>query len=890
MPNDNELIILKNSNPLNKYPVDAEQLNHNFNVLQTNQGTNAVKQIIESTGQIYSPIIDNQLAMAVAQYVFSSTMFDEKGTGNTFVLYPKDGFSAPYRYTTGMVVNFISSRTNTGAMTLQVGSLPKYPVYSGMNDVPAAYIPLNTIISFRFMGTYWVQITAGQSSGSSSGSSGSGTGEVATSVTDSLVHDAIITAGIEYDPTDTSILSKAIAQYVARSLYSCTLNGTNYVLNPYGNQAAPKSYTEGMLVSFIADTNSPASPSISIGDLSQTFIFNYEGSLLPANQITAGEFVTLRFDGSNFILISQHHYTMSLQDGNEVSEIHTVVNQETPSNRALLTENAVKSYVDTAVKGTQTNMIVSGYTVGEDSAAMHTVGDYVIQLFASANTANTYDTTHTNPDNIITSGTSSTTVPVNAVSKRNTLYWESDRSGFAVDNIKRAVLGEAGSKYVGFSYTAQGDLEYLSNPPAPSYFGFKNVPQTTKWDTLRIKHTDSNHTPSAILVQVNTTANLDADSWLTMCDAIGEQGAQVADTSYGDLTSRTTDSSGYYNITIPAYIINGDAIEVFAPTASYAFRVVAYIFNNQFASTELINTPGYNPNNDVSDETVKYTWQISDIIVGNTIQNVPPLILSYPDGYAESVTTPIYFSLLNSTEAEPTKASVISLANGRYVIYKLANVDSLYSVNKTLVFTQTQQPPASADNAGAVWINIGTVPYETFICTEITDTEGNVTGYEWQANNLMLLGGFDIVNNKITKTINYRYGNALVEEYPMTATFTATVDHNFGSDVTVESYLVCTANNNGYIIGEQIILDHHQLSVYTPPPVGTEIGELHNITEVQSTAGSIGTTTLSYYLISNTNITTRIDAYNLRIINRATHSLVALPDNSWSLRIYINKD
>ena len=81
-----DLIILKNSNPLNKYPVDADELNHNFRVLALQQGQAAVQQIIESSGQVYTPIIDNQLAIAVAQYVFSCTLMDDKGTGNTYKL------------------------------------------------------------------------------------------------------------------------------------------------------------------------------------------------------------------------------------------------------------------------------------------------------------------------------------------------------------------------------------------------------------------------------------------------------------------------------------------------------------------------------------------------------------------------------------------------------------------------------------------------------------------------------------------------------------------------------------------------------------------------------------------------------------------------------------
>ena len=38
---------------------------------------------------------------------------------------------------------------------------------------------------------------------------------------------------------------------------------------------------------------------------------------------------------------------------------------------------------------------------------------------------------------------------------------------------------------------------------------------------------------------------------------------------------------------------------------------------------------------------------------------------------------------------------------------------------------------------------------------------------------------------------------------------TRTIDHNFGSDVTVECFLVCTAANNTYEVGESILLDYN---------------------------------------------------------------------------------
>ena len=56
---ETDLIILHNSTPLNKYPVDADQLNANFKALQNQIGTNSIKDLVESTGQRYSSLLSN---------------------------------------------------------------------------------------------------------------------------------------------------------------------------------------------------------------------------------------------------------------------------------------------------------------------------------------------------------------------------------------------------------------------------------------------------------------------------------------------------------------------------------------------------------------------------------------------------------------------------------------------------------------------------------------------------------------------------------------------------------------------------------------------------------------------------------------------------------------
>ena len=869
---DNDLIILKNSNPLNKYPVDAEQLNHNFDILHKNQGGVAIKHLIESTGQIYTPIIDEQLAMAVSQYVFSCTLFDEKGTTDAFVLQPRDGFVRPYRYTYGMTVSFIPTRTNTGPMTLQIGTLEAYPVLIGTNPVSAGYLTLNTLTTFRFFGNYWSQIT--ESSTGSSGSSSTSSGETDSFVANAL-RTAIISAGIAYDPTDVTQLTKAIANYVVNSLYRSTLENSNYNLTSFTYSAIPTKYDKNMLVWFIADKNNTANPSLSFKNLQQTIIVDFFGNVLPANTITAGELVACIFDGYNFKLVSQYKSALSLRNGVRVTDISDDTSLSNAASTALVTEHAVKSYVDTKVKGTKENLIISGYEVNQQPSSLRIVSEHRAQLLAGTGLESektVEDNTPTETANLIAS--SNQTKAINAVSKVTGKYWESVKVGFAVDDIQRTVSGTDGSKYISIVYDSNGNPVYLHTIPEQSYIGFSGL--TKHYDVLKIKHTDENHTPQSIRLYVNTSPTLDSALWIPLCDRAGQEGNYYADYTYGTLSALSTDANGYYVIDIPTYISQNNTVSVFSPEGAYAIKIVATEFNNQFATTETINTPGYNPNNDTTSTTVKYSWQIADMVLGNYLIGVDPFVISYPDGSLENITTPITYTQFVNDSTSSNAVLLADIDAGRYIVYKIYGVDALYSISKSLVFRQSMQPPATEENDGGIWINISSVPYQTYICNEVVNEETGAISYSWNKTSVMLIGGLDIAGNKFVQALNYRYGDSFVADYEITPTKEITIEHYFGSDVTVHCYLVCKQANNSYLSSEQILLTPYINKEYSLS------GDL--------TSGYTLQESMSYFNVTNTNITTTIKARNLQIINKTTDKTVIVPENSWLLRVYINKD
>ena len=863
--NENTLIILKNSNPINKYPVDADQLNHNFEVLAKNQGGSAIKQLIESSGQVYTPVVDNQLAMAVAQYVFSATLFDEKGTTNAFKLYPKDGFSAPYRYTYGMVVSFVPTRTNTGPMTLQIGTNSAYPVYVGTNPVPSGFIVPNTLNSFRFMGTYWSQVS---SSSTSAGGSGSGDSGSTNSSLLGVIQDVISSAGIAYDPTNTNQLSQAIATYISNSAYTATYAGNVYTLTPLGGQRELTSYTEGSIIHFLCPANNTAAdPLIKIGDLPETPIVSYSGVSFQANELKTNAYIVLRYSDYKFRYISNYMPSLILGNNIQVTGISNDTTLQSNSSSNLVTEYAVKQYVDLNTKGNQYNTIVAGYTDNGSPAALNLVGDHIIQLKSRTETSAQVikQITPNSAEDVISS--SNTDTAVNCVSKAPNVYWETAKTGFLVDDVRRLVVSEGGVSYISEARTADGETIYLNTPAAPEWFGVKNI--TVLPDVVLVKFGDSIYAPQGIRFEVNTTPTLADTSWLPVISVTDLETSSYS-YSYGAISNNVVDQDGYYTIQVPKYVLNGDEIQEFVPSGPFGFRMVITSFNNQFPSQETISAQGYDPNTDRT--STQYPMRVYDFVLGTTIDQVPEFIVTYPSGNTENIQGSMFFTQYMPSSDENTVA-LTQLTDSTYVIYKTLGIDTLYTTAQALVFYQTNAPEASEQTAGGLWFNMASIPYKTYTCVDVAGLSRE-SAYAWVEQDVILLGTISVTGNKITSVSNYSYGNSIIKELPAVREINNTISHNFGSNVTVAAELVCISANNGYAVNDVVSISPYMNTVYTPPENPEETG----------------TTSTSYFSITNTKHTTTINTHNLQIINRNTHTFVNIPGSSWVLRVYIDKE
>lgn len=867
-----DLIILKNSNPLNKYPVDAEQLNHNFQVLLDKTGAAAIERIIESTGQTYESILTTQLAAAVAQYALSSQMFSERGSGNDYVLYAKDGLIGPVKYTEGMFVSFKTTHANTSGVSLRINTLPAYPILKNGSELTAGAIVTNEILTFRFRGTYWEPVSYdGSSSGQVTPSGGGGDSSTAEYAYGSIVA-ALATAGISLDTKDLNQLGQAIANYSKELLYLSSYAGNVYNLLPFGSFSGITEYMEGQVFAFVADAENDSDVTLlSINGNTALQMVDHNGVNIAQGTILAGDFVYGVYSNSQFYVYSLHKSSLSLTTGPSVNEISTDALLANVSDTSLATTAAIKGYVDSKIQGANPDVILTGYKdENGNAAALHSVDGNVIQLISSYADSNTAikEVQSTDQSDIIASG--NTIYKHNIINKIEETYWPSEKEGFAVDGIKREVAGPSGNKYIQTVISASGVPTYIGDP---CYIGISNMSELP--NVIRIKHTSANTTPQTIKFQIRFSTDI------TFYDVVSSTGSY----EYGNLELQTPDADGYYNIPFPTHYLNGVTITpiTLASGSVYALKIVATLFNNQEVSDSLVNSDGYDPNNDT--ESPRYAWCVEDVIVGVHVDS-PTFRMVYGDKTIGELQGPRYITQYVSSEPaeeeEPDEnlTELDTVENGGYYIYHVYGNEQLDMLDEQSVYKSVSNPiPApTEDNEGSMWIDTSTVPATIKILTEFV-AEDETVYYEWVAQNAILVGYCTYTNNRLTNLITFRYGKDFGTEYPMTATFDRTIAHNYGTDVDVYCQLVCTVANNSYAVGDMITLDNNITSVYSLPTVDED-----------GIVTDVGANTLSYFQVVNTQMSTRIKSYNLYIVNRNNNTLVQLPANQWKLRVYLTKD
>ena len=79
-----------------------------------------------------------------------------------------------------------------------------------------------------------------------------------------------------------------------------------------------------------------------------------------------------------------------------------------------------------------------------------------------------------------------------------------------------------------------------------------------------------------------------------------------------------------------------------------------------------------------------------------------------------------------------------TLSGASLVLYKRYGAEYLDYTDSHLVFIQTTAPAATEANAGAVWMDVSTIPYTTYILSGTQTAEG--ISYFWEQTDLILVG------------------------------------------------------------------------------------------------------------------------------------------------------
>lgn len=914
--NMSDLIILKNSNALFKYPVDAEQLNRNFKILEANSGGKAIEDFVNSSGQVYNPEIENQLASAVAQYVLCSGIFDDVSTTDHYQLEGRDGMVSPSVYKDGMTVTFKPKHTNSGPSTLQIGTMKPYPIRIAGTDITAGYMLPNTYMSFIFTKVdggetttyYWnpVASTAGSSSSSSSSGSSSESSSSSSQTANYAgvaIRRVIQSAGLDYAESDTNLLGNAISTYVAGSCYGATYNGDTYSLTTRQSQFAPKDYFEGMVVSFIVpESNTTETVKIRLGVMSAVEVKNTIGADLGKNTLATDEFVTLIYSNGYFKLITQFKPRIQFSDMSVLDGIVNDPTLPTDSTTKAVTEHAVRNFVESKMKSKIGNTIVSGYTDDQNRpAALKADGTHRLTLIAGeqcfvSNTPN-------DPADVIVSSTSANANKVSLIDLNPNTYWETSRTGFLIDDRKRMVAGAEGNYYITFDYSYNNDNEtdqYNTTPPSPEWFGFKNF--TKLPDALKIKFTDAEHTPIQIIFQVCLT-NYDStsDIWYDLVNVTDsgvdpEDGEPytITDSDYGIIENLEQDDDGYYRILVPTYYTPGPltpasddtGVRPVPETGIKALRVYVREFNQEVTTKE-INTPGYNPNAPVQNAN---PMQVVDCQCGSII-DAENFGYTFPNADVGEERKPLFYSQYG--EDDESDYSVLDIIpDGQYSVYIDASDPGLHIVNKNKVFKQSYAPDLIEENENGVWYETTSEFPNTYRCVETTSEDPDVRVFEWQKTNIMLVGMATFYNNKVSAIKNYAYGVNVIVDYDALATMTQTIEHNFGQSVSVGCSLYCISPDLGYSVGD--VIDIIQNTYYKTSMEETEVvKDVVNESDVV-----IGTTTVKEYNLvttpvifsaSSDTMTAQVKLVNFELPHKTNATTAPISSGCWKLKVLVAK-
>jgi len=555
-----DLIKLKNSNPLYKYPTDAEKLNYNFQQLLNGSGNTSIQEIIEATGQVYLASATDQLFKAITQLIGTAFMFksveQEPTTSYTLVPY-YNGYAEPATVVPGMRVTFTPSVTNTGTPKVRFSTMLDtytYPVLKDNQEIQPNVLYPGVLYDMVFvkgdsaLGTedHW-NIT----------SSSAANGESDTALMDTLltqVRNLVTAAGIAYTSTDYTSLTRAVSQFIGNAFYDNAYIASEnaYQLTAFGSIPPISSYTNGTMLAFLPSaTNIATDPRIRVGELENVIVYNLDGSSLAPGTLNTKSIALVRYLDGQFLLINTAQSQLSLTSGVTVNNISNDASLAGNSESTLLTEQAIKTYVDLKVQSSQENVLLGGKIDSEGNAdALHQFNTHCFEIITDTEPNGNYsysNVTPAEPSKVDVSEGSDTAI--NAVAnvqnvepdtdtenpRCSTLYWSCTKpvvtgapaGGFAIDGCKRVydVTGNRVERVVNDGVNPIGTPYVLESGYTPSYYQVTLKESTTVGNAsefypglLKLKHTREDTTPAEIKLQTS----LNGTDWYDVVDESSE--------------------------------------------------------------------------------------------------------------------------------------------------------------------------------------------------------------------------------------------------------------------------------------------------------------------------------------------------------------------------------
>jgi len=845
-----KLIILKNSSYAKgrKYIVDAEQINQNNRSILESVGSTSIKSIIESTGQIYNPLQSDQLLNSIVQLIVAANYFKDTGTVNNIVLEPyTPGYGTPTAYVQNMTIKFRPSTQNTGSTIIS---------FKGMSSVPLlmdTYVPLpsgSLSANSDFTAIYDETRNAFVLSS---------TIEDSGSLALQEIRRVIESAGLSYSESIDRQLMQAIALYSLQGTYKNTSTGSNiisnnYVLEPYNSFQQITGYTDGMVIRFRpVFSNTLINPTIQVGNLQKVPFLSSNGDNIALGAISVNFDVVIRYLNGAFYLVSNGMSSLRLQTGDYVTGISNDPSLSNSSSNSLVTENAVKVYVDSRVQDSNQYVVVSGKTNADDRADfINKTTDASITVLAGESGKPSYTNLSTLANSEASEAKDPTVDPEdpeetitynlsNCFDGDNTTYYETKLQGSIVAGIKNA----------------EKDYEYTT---MPCFIG--SGPLTKIISRVKLLGVDSFSSPSEVFFQYS----FDGVNWKNvgtypdcLYNEVNDSGVVV--TKCKPTVYQNPVTSGSYtdiDITFKPY---NDETDITKGVSSDPYYIRCY------AST-FAGTGG---------------WKIISFEFCESSDEIKPLVLSYANSLVEVTTSKVSCAVPVGTD-------------GTYIIIK--NYGGGVEALESRLYVESSQTPTNIED-NLHWVK----PLNGKVQTFVGESDDNDV-VSLRETNFIKIGYVEVTGGKISKVVSSAFGTKYTKDN-IALSNPVIVEHNIGSLSKAESYIVCTSADLGYSIGDSIRLSNQFIMVDSSSLVAsTNISstnlsvDSHTINDVEYTHNvtpnphtHTATTTISgklkpsYITVSCGLNEARIMYSNIVLPNKNTGELQPITESRWKVNI-----